>query len=102
MRVFGPVMFEGFGRTETLIPILVKRPSDYLKSDGSFYEEAVRAAGKAVGVVRVGMAAARTQGKRTKHGKPQGAVGDDQPEAGGGTGRAPWGGGEARSTAEAG
>ena len=47
-------MFEGFGQTETLIPILVKRPSDYLKSDGSFDEEAVRAAGKAVGVVRVG------------------------------------------------
>jgi len=45
-------MFEGFGQTETLMPILVKRPSDYLKSDGSFDEEAVRAAGEAVGVVR--------------------------------------------------
>ena len=30
------------------------------------------------------MAAARTQGKRTKHGKPQGVVGDDQPVAGDG------------------
>lgn len=55
VRVFGPVMFEGFGQTETLIPILVKRPLDYVKSDGSFDEEAVRAAGKAVGVVRVGI-----------------------------------------------
>jgi hypothetical protein len=27
------------------------------------------------------VAAARTQGKRTKHGKPQGVVSDDQPEA---------------------
>lgn len=55
VRVFGPVMFEGFGQTETLIPILVKRPSDYLRSDGSFDEEAVRAAGKPVRVVRVGI-----------------------------------------------
>src|SRR2546427_6697980 len=28
-----------------------------------------------------GLAAACTQGKRTKHGKPQGVVSDDQPEA---------------------
>ncbi len=55
VRVFGPVMFEGFGQTETLLPILVKRPADYLESDGSFDENAVRAAGKAVGVVRVGI-----------------------------------------------
>ena len=55
VRVFGPVMYEGFGQTETLIPILIKRPADYLKSDGSFDEEAVRAAGKAVDVVRVGI-----------------------------------------------
>jgi hypothetical protein len=27
---------------------------------------------------------ARTQGKRAQHGKPQGVVGDDQPEAGDG------------------
>jgi acyl-CoA synthetase (AMP-forming)/AMP-acid ligase II len=55
VRVFGPVMFEGFGQTETLIPILVKRPSDYLRGDGSFDEDAVRAAGKTVEVVRVGI-----------------------------------------------
>jgi acyl-CoA synthetase (AMP-forming)/AMP-acid ligase II len=53
VRVFGPVMYEGFGQTETLIPIVIKRPSDYLNSDGSFDEDAVRAAGKAVDVVRV-------------------------------------------------
>jgi acyl-CoA synthetase (AMP-forming)/AMP-acid ligase II len=53
VRVFGPVMYEGFGQSETSIPILVKRPSDYLMSDGSFDEEAIRAAGKAADVVRV-------------------------------------------------
>ena len=53
VRVFGPVMYEGFGQTETLIPILVKRPADYLRADGSFDEDAIRAAGKAVDVVRV-------------------------------------------------
>ena len=30
------------------------------------------------------MATARTQGKRTQHGKPQGEVGDDQPDSGDG------------------
>jgi acyl-CoA synthetase (AMP-forming)/AMP-acid ligase II len=53
VRVFGPVMYEGFGQTETLIPILVKRPSDYLLADGSFDEAAVSSAGRAVDVVRV-------------------------------------------------
>lgn len=53
VRVFGPVMYEGFGQTETLIPILVKGPSDYLLSDGSFDEDVVRAAGKAVDVARL-------------------------------------------------
>ena len=55
VRVFGPVMYEGFGQTETLIPILIKRPEHYLKSDSGFDEETVRAAGKAVDVVRVGI-----------------------------------------------
>ncbi|MFM0220459.1 class I adenylate-forming enzyme family protein [Paraburkholderia dipogonis] len=50
VRVFGPVMYESFGQTETLVPILVKGPADYLKPDGSFDEEVVKAAGKAVDV----------------------------------------------------
>jgi acyl-CoA synthetase (AMP-forming)/AMP-acid ligase II len=53
VRVFGPVMYESFGQTETLVPILVKGPTDYLMSDGSFDEEVVRAAGKAVDVACV-------------------------------------------------
>jgi acyl-CoA synthetase (AMP-forming)/AMP-acid ligase II len=53
VRVFGPIMYEGFGQTETLVPILVKSPSDYLRSDGSFDEEVVRTAGKAVDVARL-------------------------------------------------
>jgi acyl-CoA synthetase (AMP-forming)/AMP-acid ligase II len=53
VRVFGPVMYEGFGQTETLIPILVKGPTDYLGSGGKIDDEVVRAAGKAVGVARI-------------------------------------------------
>jgi len=48
------------------------------------------------------VAAACTQGKRTKHGKPRGVAGDGQTGRPRGTGRAPWGGGEARNTDEAG
>jgi len=55
VRLFGPIMYEAFGQTETLFPIVVKGPADYLKSDGSFDEEAVRAAGKAVTVARIGV-----------------------------------------------
>jgi acyl-CoA synthetase (AMP-forming)/AMP-acid ligase II len=53
VRVFGPVMVEGFGQTETLIPILVKNARDYLRSDGSIDEDVVRAAGRATDVARI-------------------------------------------------
>src|SRR5229473_6908712 len=43
-------------------------------------DERSGAASRCAGVV----ATARTQGKRTQHGKPQGVVGDDQPDAGDG------------------
>jgi acyl-CoA synthetase (AMP-forming)/AMP-acid ligase II len=55
VRVFGPVMYEGFGQTETLIPIVVKGPRDYLKGDGTFDEDVVRACGRAVDVARIGI-----------------------------------------------
>src|SRR5271165_1419907 len=51
------------------------------------------------------LAAARTQGKRAKHGKPQSVVRSGMTGPTGrprGTGRALWGGGEVRSTAETG
>src|SRR6516164_7726064 len=48
------------------------------------------------------LAAARTQGKRTQHGKPRGVVRDDQPDAREGQAGRSWGGGEVRSTVEAG
>src|SRR5271157_5094471 len=48
------------------------------------------------------VAAARAQGKRTQHGKPHGVVRDDQTGRPRGMGRALRGGGEVRSTAEAG
>src|SRR5436309_13928030 len=48
------------------------------------------------------VATACTQRKRAQHGTPQGAASDDQPDGPRGTGRAPWGDGEVRSTAEAG
>jgi acyl-CoA synthetase (AMP-forming)/AMP-acid ligase II len=53
VRIFGPVIYEAFGQTETLFPLVIKSPSDYLNADGSFDEEAVRAAGKAVTVARI-------------------------------------------------
>ena len=48
------------------------------------------------------VAAACTQGKHTQHGKPQGEVSDDQPDAREGQAGRPEVAGEARSTAEAG
>ena len=48
------------------------------------------------------LAAACTQGMRRQHGKPQGVVSDDQPDAREGQVGRSWGGGEACSTAEAG
>lgn len=55
VRIFGPVVHEAFGQTETLFPLVIKSPSDYMNSDGSFDEEAVRAAGKVVPVARIGI-----------------------------------------------
>src|SRR5271166_3033035 len=48
------------------------------------------------------VAAARTQGKRAQHGKPQSAVRDDRPDTREGQAGRSRGGGEACSTAESG
>lgn len=47
VRVFGPILYEAFAQTETLIPVLIKRPEDYYRPDGSFDEEILPTAGRA-------------------------------------------------------
>ena len=46
VEVFGPVMMEAYGQTETLLPMLVKTPNDYLNADGAFDDAVVRSAGR--------------------------------------------------------
>lgn len=53
VSVFGPILYEMYGQTETLAPITVKRPSDCVRSDGSFDEAVLRSAGRAAGYARV-------------------------------------------------
>ncbi|MBK5356101.1 AMP-binding protein [Pseudomonas sp. TH41] len=55
VKVFGPIMYETYGQTETLFPNVVKGPKGYLKADGSFDEDVVCAAGKAVDGARIGI-----------------------------------------------
>lgn len=44
--VFGPIIYEGYGQTETQAPITLKRPADCIGPDGDFDEAALRSAGK--------------------------------------------------------
>ena len=53
VAVFGPIVYEGYGQTETLLPITLKRPGDYLHADGGFDEAALRSAGRPGPFVRV-------------------------------------------------
>jgi acyl-CoA synthetase (AMP-forming)/AMP-acid ligase II len=48
VRVFGPVIYEVYGQSECLFPVVAKQPADYVRPDGSFDEEALRSAGKCV------------------------------------------------------
>jgi acyl-CoA synthetase (AMP-forming)/AMP-acid ligase II len=50
---FGPVMYEFYGQTETLGPVLHKQPEDYLQADGSFDEGVMSSAGRPIYGVRV-------------------------------------------------
>ncbi len=52
-RLFGPVMFEGYGLTECGMPLTIKKPADYLLPDGGFDDEVLRSAGRAVTMARV-------------------------------------------------
>ncbi len=54
VRVFGPVMMEVYGQSESFFPMLIKKPSDYLPDlNGEFDEEAVRSAGRPALLCRV-------------------------------------------------
>lgn len=57
VALFGPIVYEGYAQTETLIPVLVKRPSDYLRADGSFDEDVLRSSGRPPHFVRVAIMA---------------------------------------------
>ena len=53
VRRFGPVLYESYGQSECLFPMLVKKPEDYMCEDGSFDDEAVASAGRPVDCVRL-------------------------------------------------
>lgn len=53
VRLFGPIMHEAFGQTECSSPLTSKGPEDYLRPDGSFDEEVLRSAGRAVTMARL-------------------------------------------------
>src|SRR6202012_4147815 len=55
VALFGPVIYEMYAQTETLIPVLIKRPGDYLRADGSFDEAVLRTSGRPPALVRVGI-----------------------------------------------
>lgn len=48
VRRLGPVIYEVYGQSECLFPVIAKQPADYLLADGAFDEEALRSAGRAV------------------------------------------------------
>lgn len=53
IRLFGPVMAEGYGLTECGAPLTSKRPEDYIRDDGSFDESVLASAGRAVPFAQV-------------------------------------------------
>lgn len=53
VRRFGPVMYETYGQTETLFPLLCKAPGDYLGDGGEFDEAVLASAGRPVDCARV-------------------------------------------------
>ncbi len=48
VRVFGPVIYEVYGQSECLFPVVAKQPEDYIRPEGSFDEDALRSAGRCV------------------------------------------------------
>jgi acyl-CoA synthetase (AMP-forming)/AMP-acid ligase II len=50
---FGPVIYESYGQSESLFPILCKTPGDYLKADGGFDDAVLASAGRPVDCARI-------------------------------------------------
>jgi acyl-CoA synthetase (AMP-forming)/AMP-acid ligase II len=46
VKLFGPVLWEGYAQSETNMMVTVKKPEDYILPDGSFDESILRSAGK--------------------------------------------------------
>jgi acyl-CoA synthetase (AMP-forming)/AMP-acid ligase II len=55
VHLFGPVIYEAYAQTETLIPVLIKSPTDYMQADGQIDEDVLRSSGKPPTFVRVGI-----------------------------------------------
>ncbi len=68
VAVFGPIVYEGYGQTEALLPLTLKRPGDYLRADGSFDEAILRSAGRPGPFVRVAIMS--PEGKLLPPGEP--------------------------------
>lgn len=47
VAVFGPVMYELYGQTESIFPLMLKSPKDYINEDGSLNMDVLRSAGRA-------------------------------------------------------
>lgn len=45
-ETFGPVMYEVYGQTENLFPVIVKAPKDYMNEDGSLNMKVLASAGR--------------------------------------------------------
>jgi acyl-CoA synthetase (AMP-forming)/AMP-acid ligase II len=53
IQTFGPVLYEVFGQVESLFPVLVKTPRDYLRADGTRDESIYPVAGRQTALSRV-------------------------------------------------
>ena len=53
ISAFGPIVYEIYGQTETLVPITLRRPDDCIRADGSFDEDVLRSAGRAAPFARI-------------------------------------------------
>jgi len=53
IRIFGPVLYEVFGQVESLFPVLVKTPRDYVRADGTLDESVYSTTGRQTPLSRV-------------------------------------------------